>query len=176
MIGHAVELGVLDRHLAIVRLGQECRTDRIDRPVARDDSDEIIDRGKHCGDGGIALGHELLSCRSEPGAIDADVLQAVGDLAATIGRAEHHHAAETLWSVSRDIDARQQPSHGVANEMQATVEALGKAFDGGMNILRQSLDRLASAGVADIQRREAGGLECRLHFLKRSRRPADAMQ
>jgi len=48
----------------------------------------------------------------------------------------------------------------------ATVEALGKAFDGGMNILRQSLDRLASAGVADIQRREAGGLECRLHFFK----------
>jgi len=107
MIGHAVELGVLDRHPAIVRFGQECRADRIDRPVARDDADGIIDRGKHCGDGGIALGHELLSCRSEPGAIDADVLQAVGDFAAAVRRAEHDDAAQALWPISGKVDPRQ---------------------------------------------------------------------
>src|SRR4051812_33584485 len=64
----------------------------------------------------------------------------------------------------------------MADKMDGAIDAICKALDGGMNILRQSLDRLASASVADIQRREAGGPERRLHFSKRSRRPADAMQ
>ena len=104
------------------------------------------------------------------------MLQAVGDLAAAIGRAEHDHAAETFRPVPRDIDARQQAAHGVADEMHAAVEALGKAFDGGMNVLRQRLERLASARIADVQRGEAGGLDACLHFSKRTRRPADAVQ
>ena len=112
--------------------------------VSGDDSDGIIDRRKQRFDGGIPLCAELLPGRPEEGAIGGDVLQAVGDFAAAVRRAQHHHAAEPLRPVAGEIDPRQQPPHPMTDHRDPARAPAAKQLDGGMN-LRQRLQRFAAA-------------------------------
>ncbi len=66
-----------------------------------------------------------------------------------------------------NVDAGQQPAHGMADEMNGAVDAIGKALDGGMNVLRQRFQRLAAAGIVEIQGGEAGAFQRQLHLSKR---------
>src|ERR1700737_1311695 len=176
MIDHAVEPGVLDRYPSVMRLRQKYRRYRIDRPVSRDDADRIINRRQDRVECRVAGRDELLSGRPEPGAVGQDVLQAIGNLASTIGCPQHHHAAEPLWPVSCEIGARQQTTHGMADEMDRAVDAGGEKFDGRMDVLCQRLQSLSAARIVEVQRRESGGLDRGLHPAKRTRCPADSMK
>ena len=49
---------------------------------------------------GIALRAELLSGRSEEGAVSPEMPEAVGDFAATVRRTKHHHAARAFRPAS----------------------------------------------------------------------------
>src|SRR6266436_7521998 len=64
----------------------------------------------------------------------------------------------------------------MADEMDRASQAAGKQLDSRMNILRERLQRLATARIAEIQRRVASAFDRPLHPLERSRRPADSMQ
>ena len=108
VIRHAVEFGVRNRHPSVMRLRQHRPGHWIDRPVSGDDADGIIDRREHCIVHRAPPCAELLSGRSEKGAVGAKILQAVGDFAAAVRRTEHHHAAEAFWPIAGEIDARQQ--------------------------------------------------------------------
>ena len=120
--------------------------------------------------------YELLSGGSEEGAVGAEVLQPVGDFAAAVRCAQHHDAAQAFWPMPGNVYAGQQPAHGMADEMNGAVDAIGKALDGGMNVLRQRFQRLAAARIVQVEGGESGAFQRRLHLSKRSRRPADAMQ
>src|SRR5450631_4402377 len=176
MVHHAVEPGVLDRYPSVMWLRQKCRRYRVDRPVSRDDADRIVDRRKDRVQCRIALGDELLSGRSKPGTIGPNVFQAIGNLASAVGCPQHHHAAEPLWSVSCEIGARQQATHGMADEMDRTFNAGGEKFDGRMNVLGQRLQRLSAARIVEVQRHESAGLDRGLHPAERTRCPADSMK
>src|SRR6266478_9107536 len=64
MVNHADEPGVLNRYPPVMRLRQQCRRYRVDRPVSRDDADRVIDRWSDRVERRVALGDELLSGRS----------------------------------------------------------------------------------------------------------------
>jgi hypothetical protein len=68
-----------------MRFRQHRAGERIDRAVARDDADGIIQRRKQRIDRLVPLRAELLSGGSEEGAVGAEILQPVGDLAAAVG-------------------------------------------------------------------------------------------
>jgi hypothetical protein len=176
VIRHAVEFGIRNRHPAVMRLRQHCPGHWIDRAVSGDDADGIIDRWEHRMVHRASLRAELLSGRSEKGAVGAKILQAVGDFAAAVRRAEHDDAAQALWPIAGEIDPRQQPAHGMTDEMDRASQAAGKQFDGGMDVLRQRFQRLSPACIVQIERGEAGDFQRRLHLAERSRRPADAVQ
>ena len=64
----------------------------------------------------------------------------------------------------------------MADKMDGAIDAICKALDGGMDVLRQRFERLPAAGVVLVEGREATAFQRRLHLSKRSRRPADAVQ
>ena len=107
VIRHAFEFGVRNRHPSIMRLRQHCPGHWIDRPISGDDANGIIDRWQHCIVHRAPLGAELLSGRSEKGAVGAKILQAIGDFAAAVRRAEHDDAAQAFWLISGNVDPRQ---------------------------------------------------------------------
>ena len=51
--------------------------------------------------------------------------------------------------------------------MNGAVDAIGKALDGGMNVLRQRLQRLAAARIVQVEGGEAGAFQRHLHLSKR---------
>ena len=66
-----------------------------------------------------------------------------------------------------DVDAGQEPTHGVANEMKGAIDAIGKGLDGGMNVLRQRLERLAAARIIQVEGSKSGAFQRQLHLSKR---------
>lgn len=176
VIRHAVEPGVGDRHPSVMRTGQGHRGDRIDRAVAGDDAGLIIDCGQQRAGRSIAAGNELLAGRAEERTIRGEVLQAVGDLATAVRRAQHHDATELRGAVSCEVRAGQQAAHRMTDEMHRAVEPFGETIDRRMNILGQRIERLAPAVIVEVEGGKAGIAERQLHPAKRARRPADAVQ
>jgi len=129
-----------------------------------------------CYSGRVFPAQEALSGRSEKSAVGAEIFQPVGDLASAVRRAQHHHPAQSLRPISGEIDPRQQPAHGMADEMHGAVDAVGETGDGGMDVVRQSLHRLAAAGIVLVERGKADGFKRGLHRSKRSGGPAHSMQ
>src|SRR6266404_9341539 len=107
MIRHPVEFGVCHRYPSVMRLWQKCRCDWVDRPVTGDDADQIVDWRKQRVGRFIPLRSELLSRRPEKRAVRPEMLEAVGDLAAAVRRAEHDDAAQARWPVSGNVDPGQ---------------------------------------------------------------------
>ena len=52
----------------------------------------------------------------------------------------------------------------MAGEMKLAFDSSGEQRDGGMDVLSQRFERVMTAGIIDVQRGEAGGLERGLHF------------
>jgi hypothetical protein len=176
IIGHAVEFGVCHRHPSIMRLRQERRGEGVNRTVARDDADGVVDRRQHRLGRRIALCAELLSGRSEEGAVGGKIFQAVGHLAAAIGRAEHYDVAQPFRPVICEIDAGEQAAHGMADKVHAAFDVTGETLDGRMDVFGERLQRLMAAGVRGSERDKARGFDRCLHFVKRARGPADGVQ
>ena len=55
----------------------------------------------------------------------------------------------------------------MADEMDGAVDAIGKVLDGGMNVLRQRLQRLAAARIVQVEGGETGAFQRQLHLSKR---------
>ena len=66
-----------------------------------------------------------------------------------------------------NVDAGQEPAHGMADEMNGAADAIGKALDGGMNVLRQRFQRLATARIVQVEGGKAGAFQRHLHLSKR---------
>jgi hypothetical protein len=76
----------------------------------------------------------LLPSRAETAAVERKAAQAIGDFAAAIGCSQHHHAPQSLGPMFRQIDARQQAAHGMANEVDLAFGVTDEASDRRMNV------------------------------------------
>ena len=177
MVRHAVEFGVRNRHPSVMRLRQHRPGHWIDRPVSGDDADRIIDRRKQR----IRPQHPAV-CR----AAVRPVRRRRGRLRNSSGgrrfrcRCSACRASPRGRGVLADSwRCRRAPASPPMEWQTKWTEPsmpIGKALDGGMNVLRQRFQRLAAARIVQIERGEAGAFQRRLHLSKRSRRPADAVQ
>ena len=106
--------------------GRICRCQRIDRPVSGDDADGIIDRREQRLDGAVPLRAELLPGRSEEGAVGGDFFRRSAISLPPFGVPSITTRPRLFWPVAARVDARQQPAHGMADEMDGAVDALAK--------------------------------------------------
>src|SRR5882724_4596708 len=75
MIGHSFEPGILNRHPAVMRPGQEYRRQRINRSISGNYADGIINRRQDRAQLCIPLRAKLLPGRAKESAIGAEILQ-----------------------------------------------------------------------------------------------------
>ena len=133
--GHTRHSGAGDGDLAVVGAGDHERVDPVDAAVAGQDAAYKINR-RELVDKAAGGGAELLPGRTVDLAEDPPVADAVHQLAALIGRAEHDHPAQLGNRVAGLDLAHEDAAHGVGDAVDLVrIRAGGE--DAGTHIPRQ---------------------------------------
>mmetsp|Transcript_27471 Transcript_27471/g.50713 ORF Transcript_27471/g.50713 Transcript_27471/m.50713 type:complete len:202 (+) Transcript_27471:3211-3816(+) len=165
MICHTRHRRRENRHLPIVAPRQQRREIRVQRLITRNYADRIVD-ARQAARQTVRPRSQLPARRPIQPSKHLKIAQRIHNFAASVGRAQHHHPAQFLWTrmVGEPI-AHHDTAHGMGDKMRRLRPAGGHCI--GDHIRRQGLHRLRGRGVTRTHDAVAFGDQRLLHQQER---------